>query len=112
MPVLPAPKPISGEVKLLLFPVRHCQIPEAEQGTLLDTCPFKTTAGFAVREKLPPLPCLQDQTNRETVGRFFLSSLLTWDPLDISFNRHAPPAMPSGFPGLSMQYITAVVSVF
>lgn len=51
--------------------VQHCQTPKAEEGILLDTCPRKTTAGFAVREKPSYLSCPQDQTDKEGCWKFF-----------------------------------------
>lgn len=73
---------------------------------------LKQLLDFQLRENPPPLPCPQDQTDKEGCWKIFLSWLLAWDPLDISFNKHAAPPMPSVFPGLCMQYIAAVVSVF
>lgn len=123
LPLLPAPKPTAGGVKHLLSLVQNCQIPKAEDGTLIDTCPFKTTAGFAVRENPSSLSCPQNQTDKEGCWKIFfcldfsatkyikLSWDLEWDPLDISFNRHAAPATPSVFPGICMEFIAVVVSV-
>lgn len=112
LPLLPAPKLTAGGVKLLFSLVQHCQIPKAEQGTPSDTCPFKTIAGFAVRENPPSLSCPQDQTYKEGCWKIFLSWLLAWDPLDISFNRHVATEVPSVFPGICMQYIAVVVSIY
>lgn len=71
LPLLPAPQPTAGGVKQLLSLLQHCQIPKAEEGTLLDTCPFKTTAGLAVRENPLLCPALKIRLKRKAVGRFF-----------------------------------------
>jgi len=35
LPVLPAPKPITGDMRMVLLPACRSRVPEAEQGTLL-----------------------------------------------------------------------------
>lgn len=73
LPLLPAPKPTAGDVRLVLLQAWRSQVSEAEQAT--DTCPFKTTAGFVVRGNSPPLPCPAIRLTGKAVGRFFCPDL-------------------------------------
>ena len=41
LPVLPAPKPTAGDVKLVFLLARRARVPEAEQGTLLTPAHLK-----------------------------------------------------------------------